>query len=64
MTNERASDGIYLAYFPFGALSLVSQIAAYHKNFHPIEIVLSYSSKNKEKPACKKKSFIIFVTIK
>ena len=31
MTNERASDGTYLAYFPFGALSLVPQIAAFHK---------------------------------
>jgi len=28
--NENSSDGTYLAYFPFGELSLVPQIAAFH----------------------------------
>ena len=31
MPNDRAPDGTYMTYFSFGALSLVPQIAAYHK---------------------------------
>ena len=40
MPNERASDGTYYAYFPFGALSLVPQIAAYHNKLNLDEVVL------------------------
>ena len=31
VTNESSPDGTYLTYFPFGEVSLVPQIAAYHK---------------------------------